>query len=264
MNKEETAHKKLTEGLPLVARQLCLEAMRLFTDQIDQGMTKKDLINNLPKAMTFYFETIKKSEPFDLNAIARKYSFNAEDIFSIPFHNSEFVDEVVDTFLPNTGELSDTDFPIQHFPALQTISALLVPVMSLLIAESKFRENDCQDYETYMKEIDPLIYTLHSTCHIAKSKAALNERINAKEAKIAGGKKGASNRSNRFRALNDLVIEECQVSHTDIGAAEAARRIYEKLGPDNTWLKDENEQLLLKDPVTRFTQWIRDFRRQAA
>ncbi len=78
--------------------------------------------------------------------------------------------------------------------------------------------------------------------------------------KKRGARKGGAAKARRMIELREVVVSEAREFHIDTKATKAAQAIFEKLSGQGNWLKDDKGKSLLKDPVARFTAWIRDDR----
>ena len=76
-------------------------------------------------------------------------------------------------------------------------------------------------------------------------------------------KKGGEAKAKRTKDLKDIVLTEAFTLHSDKTATKAAKAIFEKLSKTNIWLVDEREKDLLKDPILKFTEWIRTDRSES-
>ena len=81
--------------------------------------------------------------------------------------------------------------------------------------------------------------------------------------KKIGAKRGAKEKSGKYRELKAVVLGEFLAHHQDKKAAAAARDIVRKLEKTD-WLTDEQGKPLSKDPTLLITRWIREFRKNNA
>jgi hypothetical protein len=251
---------KIDSVIPSIGKTVCLEALELSSNLIYDNLEKEEYLEHAVTALENVMKAITSSE--DSTKLQDQFDFDIRNMFTYPLHDGSFVDSLTKT-VPNILDL----YKIEGLSAEKTaaISQAMLIQGYVLIAtrlEQKFLNDENYHYSEFASAIDPVIYQLHSLCHVLRSKSVLIERIESKIAKKLGGEKGANTRAARFESLKEVVIEEFIAMKKPVTSTEAARNIYKKLGPESTWLKDDESRQLLKDPTIRFTQWIRDFRKQ--
>ena len=77
---------------------------------------------------------------------------------------------------------------------------------------------------------------------------------------MRGGRKDGKSKEARRAELAEHELKQAAEQFATLSASAAAREI-ERLLDHDTWLKDEDGKPYYQDPVTTFTQWIRDRRR---
>lgn len=261
MSNQNESVPDINDSLPQAARSLCTEAADLASDLVHQ-LEKEEFLLHIPAALENVLKATTEAKSISLTALKEKKSFNYSDIFSYPLHDEEFI-ETLKSSIPSISEQNSIEgLSPQKAAALHEFTIISIYIALISTLEKRFINEEGFSYSQFMDSIDGAIFQLHTVCHAIKSTPILLERVESKISKSKGGKKGAKARSARSETLKKVVIEELEDRFTSMTSAGAARSIYEKLGPDSTWLKDDEGRNILRDPVPRFTQWIRDHRRR--
>ena len=243
--------------LPLFARSLCHAAMTEARNLI--GDMSKDEFDNEANNL---FAGAREHSSMITDGPLETDSFNALDLSSYPSSK-----EQAKTFVDNVGLNPDdpSDFVQQMQSsdnAQQKIyQAALIRFLVNSISDVErelLATTDTPDYAAAMASMDELLLILHHTYAYAASFDLGTKYLDDHLSKIEGGRKGGKAKQARRADLAEHVLEKAAERFANFSASAAAREI-ERLLDHDTWLKDGKPYY--QDPVTTFTQWIRDRRR---
>lgn len=128
-----------------------------------------------------------------------------------------------------------------------------------LALKSSYNSTDRDNISNLIKELEG---QLNKLVRLIKTKEPAVKYIREAAQRRKGAFKGGIAKSRRNADLKNIAIEEYQTNFSNLSAAEAARRIFDKLKKTSAWLFDKEGKPLLKDPVNRFTLWIREYKKR--
>lgn len=247
-------------ALPYIARDLCIEAIELADK----------LRGNVSAA-----EIQKFREKFTQDYLALVADFIKHGIPEIgfdPLNLSTLPEALIDdeaSFLERFEKYSNS----QNFfhsakeavfgeADLQSVSMLLLHVEMLQQLERQALNNGMKNYPEAMAALSTHIQSLHTLILVHKSLPPQAEIYADNLKRKRGARKGGAAKAGRMKELQEVVVSEAREVHSATTATKAAQAIFEKLSSQGNWLRDDKGKPLLKDPVTRFTAWIRADRSQ--
>lgn len=246
--------------LPHIARDLCIEAVTL-ADQLRGDVSDKKLKKYFKKFFAEYMKFLTDIlahgipdlgfDPFDLSTIPESMLDDDQALSKIfaRYNNSQ-------EFVQSTG----ADLDDGH--DLQSASILLLYVELLRELEELALKGGNLDYKQIMATTSQQILSLHRLILVLKSQPSQAKLYANNLQRVRGARKGGAAKANRLKELRELVLQEARQNFGTSPATKAAAAIFQKLSGQGTWLQDEKGKMLLSDPETRFTAWIRSERKQ--
>lgn len=242
--------------LPYVARDLCREAVTL-ADELRGNVSDKALQEYFKKFLAEYMNVLSDIvthglpdigfDPFNLSTIPESL---LEDDPTLSRTFAKFSKS--QDFIKSASEAQDGD------QDLQSAAMLLLYVDQLRELEAQAIKGGKPDYKGTMAVTSQQILSLHRLIVAQKSLPPQAELYAHRLKRVRGARKGGAAKANRLKDLRDLVLQEARQNFAGIPATKAAKAIYQKLSAQGNWLQDENGKMLLADPETRFTAWIRE------
>jgi len=244
-----------TIPLPSVARALCREALRLAVprlNRIDPG----ELDERFAVAMVSIsaaFESVSDD--------SEESSFDVSNHYSYPHDASGVLAQLQSMGIsadPESPEFEVAQNAPDEYFDLSLATLVIAFVSHIKEAEDNYLHDPNVDgYRLLMKEIDPCLIGLRMAI---QSFATLEPALQLRKVKVsrkAGGKSGGLTAGLRFEELKAVVLDEARGRHSKESASAAALSIYQQFKDKPAYLEDEQGAPLLKDPVNRFTLWIR-------
>ncbi len=242
--------------LPYVARDLCREAVTL-ADSLRGNVSDEEL----QKYLDNFVETFLSLLPdIAANGIPN-FGFDHFNLESIP---ESMLDEDPDLSklfakFPGANGLRESMLAAEKDGQdLHSAAMLLIYVDLLREIEDQAIKASKSDYKTVTAATSQYVLFLNQIMLTVKSQPSQAKVYVTKLQRVRGARKGGAAKANRLKDLRDLVLQEARQNFAGIPATKAAKAIYQKLSAQGNWLQDENGKMLLADPETRFTAWIRE------
>lgn len=249
--------------MPNAARSLCEEAFQVANSLLS-GLD----INTAETTANKYFESIaehilgKGVENFQ-NLPPELFSFfnystdleRVKDLQSTLHLDLEDKNSAVTTLMDKEDENDEEAKAVIAFALLNQIN-IIKTLEDALLAKTETLE-----YKEVMANFDNVIHQLSLYLSIAKSFDSAKDYLFTKIKRKAGAKKGAEAKNAPIKELREFVLDEVISKHSEKTAVAAARIIAREF-TEKKLIDNEDGKQLITDPVDRFTDWIREYRKK--
>ncbi len=245
-------------ALPYIARELCAEAVKL-ADELRGNLTGNEIQKFREEFIHGYLALLRDLLEHGMPAVG----FD-------PFNLSTMPESMIDdeaSFLQKFEKLKNSQNFINATREAafgeadpQSVCLLLHHIEMLRQLEQKAMKSGFKNYKETIAALSSHIQSLHKLIVAHKSLPHQAKIYADNVQRKRGARKGGAAKASRMKELQEVVISEAREFHGATTATKAAQAIFEKLLGQGNWLKDDKGKSLLKDPVARFTAWIRDDR----
>ncbi|MDP1933087.1 MAG: hypothetical protein Q8L60_16665 [Gammaproteobacteria bacterium] len=245
-------------ALPHVARTLCEDAI-ILADELRGDVPDKEFWEFCKRFSAGFGQIFQEIKTKGIPS----YGFDPFQLSTFPIDlvdNESKLQEIFSKYEKSTPFIKSLIDETHGGQDLQSAAMLILYVEILYTLEAQTIKAKKIDYKALMQRLSPHISNLHKILVVLSAMPSQAEVFATNYKRKQGARKGGAAKAARNLELKELVLAEATARHQDSDATKAAQAIYKKLADQGDWLLDDSGKAILKDPVVRFTAWIREAR----